>query len=87
MLRHLTRSVIFAQPVQFSAAAASSAARSLSTAATTQPTQPDKLVVYSEAEGYIRQSPFDPVEPVNLTVDKYVWRDFKKFEKDTAAVS
>lgn len=86
MLRHLTRSAIFAQPVQFSVAAASSGARSLSTAATTQPIQPDKLVVYSEAEGYIRQSPFDPVEPVNLTVDKYVWRDFKKFEKDTAAV-
>ncbi|XP_039959860.1 uncharacterized protein LOC126759021 [Bactrocera neohumeralis] len=86
MLRHLMRSVMFAQPVQSAVAAASSGARSLSTAATTLPTQQDKLVVYTEEEGYIRQSPFDPVEPVNLTVDKYVWRDFKKFEKDIATI-
>ncbi|XP_011183129.1 uncharacterized protein LOC105212683 [Zeugodacus cucurbitae] len=86
MLRHLMRSVIFAQPVQSSAVVVSVGARQLSTAATRQPTQQDKLVFYSEEEGYIRLSPFDPIEPVNLTVDKYVWRDFKKFEKDTATV-
>lgn len=87
MLRHLLRSVIFAQPAQCSLAVAACGARSLSTAATTLLTQLDKLVVYTEEEGYIRQSPFEPVEPVNLTVDKYVWRDFKKFEKDIATVS
>ncbi|XP_036345246.1 probable 4-coumarate--CoA ligase 3 [Rhagoletis pomonella] len=91
MLRHLVRSVLFAPPVQSSVAAVASGARHLNTAATAQPTQsglnhPDKFLTYSEEEGYIKQSHFDPVEVLNITVDKYVWRDIKNYENNIAAM-
>ncbi|XP_004531120.1 4-coumarate--CoA ligase 1 [Ceratitis capitata] len=87
MLRHFVlRSVAFAQPVQSCAAVAASSVRQHSTVVSTKCSQTDKFLVYSDEEGYIKQSPFDPVEPVNLTVDKYVWRDLKKFENDVATL-
>ncbi|XP_054731348.1 uncharacterized protein LOC129239677 [Anastrepha obliqua] len=91
MIRRLVRSVLIAPPMQSSATAAASSARHLSTAATAQPTQtsfshPDKFLIYNEEEGYIKQSPFEPIELLNLTMDKYVWRDIKKYEKNVATV-
>ncbi|XP_067635646.1 uncharacterized protein pdgy [Eurosta solidaginis] len=91
MLRHLVRSVLFAQPVQSSMAAVAPSARRLNTATTAEPSakgisQTDRFLIYSDEEGYMKQSPFDPVEPINLTVDKYIWRDFKNYENEIATV-
>lgn len=47
----------------------------------------DKFLHYSPEDGYYKTSPFDPVTIPNVPLHEYVWRDFKKWERRTAAVS
>ncbi|XP_073832893.1 acyl-CoA synthetase family member pudgy [Musca autumnalis] len=64
--------------------------RQQNTAATVQPNlnnnTNDKFLQYSNEEGYYRTSPNEPVPIPNVTLDKYVWRDFKKWENKVATV-
>ncbi|EDV47064.1 probable 4-coumarate--CoA ligase 1 [Drosophila erecta] len=46
----------------------------------------DKFLHYSPEDGYYKTSPFDPVTVPNVPLHEYVWRDFKKWERRTAAV-
>lgn len=47
----------------------------------------DKFLHYSPEDGYYKTSPYDPVTVPNVPIHEYVWRDFKKWESRTAAVS
>jgi len=47
----------------------------------------DKFLHFSAEDGYYKTSPFDPVVVPNVPLHEYVWRDFKKWERRTAAVS
>ncbi|XP_013107362.2 uncharacterized protein LOC106087030 [Stomoxys calcitrans] len=63
--------------------------RTQNTAATVQPNlsnNSDKFLHYSHEEGYVKTSPYEPLELLNVTLDKYVWRDFKKWENNVAVV-
>ncbi|XP_037935699.1 probable 4-coumarate--CoA ligase 3 [Teleopsis dalmanni] len=46
----------------------------------------DKYLHYSNDEGYYKTSPFESIESINIPLDKYVWRDFKKWENTVAAI-
>ncbi|KAH8272304.1 hypothetical protein KR018_001562 [Drosophila ironensis] len=46
----------------------------------------DKYLHYSPEDGYYKTSPFDPIAVPNVPLHEYVWRDFKKWENQTAAV-
>ncbi|KAM7346537.1 acyl-CoA synthetase family member pudgy [Cochliomyia hominivorax] len=48
--------------------------------------QGDKYLHYSHEEGYIKTSPFENTLIPNVTLDKYVWRDFKLWENNVATV-
>lgn len=65
--------------------------RQQNTAATVQPNlssnNNDKCLHYSHEEGYIKTSPYEPLPLLNVSLDKYVWRDFKKWENNVATVS
>lgn len=63
--------------------------RHQNTAATVEPNlnnQNDKCLHYSNEEGYFKTSPFETLQIPNVTLDKYVWRDFKKWENSVATV-
>lgn len=60
-----------------------SSAATIETAAS----QTDKFLHYSNEEGYYKTSPFEPITLPNITLDKYIWRDFKKWENRVATVS
>lgn len=47
----------------------------------------DKFLHYNAEDGYYKTSPFDPIKVPNIPLHEYVWRDFKKWENSTAAVS
>jgi len=47
----------------------------------------DKFLHYNAEDGYYKTSPFDPIKIPNIPLHEYVWRDFKKWENSTAAVS
>lgn len=64
--------------------------RHQNTAATVEPNlnnHNDKCLHYSHEEGYFKTSPFETLPIPNLPLDKYVWRDFKKWENNVATVS
>ncbi|EDW75348.2 uncharacterized protein Dwil_GK19734 [Drosophila willistoni] len=46
----------------------------------------DKFLHYNSEDGYYKTSPYDPIVAQNLPLHEYVWRDFKKWENNTAAV-
>ncbi|XP_030378111.1 4-coumarate--CoA ligase 1 [Scaptodrosophila lebanonensis] len=46
----------------------------------------DKFLHYNAEDGYYKTSPFEPITVPNVPLHQYVWRDFKKWEKKTAAV-
>ncbi|XP_037812191.1 probable 4-coumarate--CoA ligase 3 [Lucilia sericata] len=48
--------------------------------------QGDKFLHYSHEEGYIKTSPFENTIIPNVSLDKYVWRDFKLWENNVATV-
>lgn len=47
----------------------------------------DKALHYNAEDGYYKTSPYDPIKVQNVPLHEYVWRDFKKWENSTAAVS
>lgn len=47
----------------------------------------DKSLHYNAEDGYYKTSPYDPIKIQNMPLHEYVWRDFKKWENSTAAVS
>lgn len=47
----------------------------------------DKFLHYNAEDGYYKTSPYDPIKVPNVPLHEYVWRDFKKWENSTAAVS
>lgn len=49
--------------------------------------QNDKYLHYTPEEGYIKTSPFENTIIPDVTLDKYVWRDFKLWENNVATVS
>ncbi|TMW53028.1 hypothetical protein DOY81_001891, partial [Sarcophaga bullata] len=48
--------------------------------------QDDKYLHYTPEEGYIKTSPYENTLIPNVTLDKYVWRDFKLWENNVATV-
>uniref|UniRef100_A0A1I8N0U5 Luciferin 4-monooxygenase n=1 Tax=Musca domestica TaxID=7370 RepID=A0A1I8N0U5_MUSDO len=62
--------------------------RQQNTAATVQPNlnNNDKFLHFTNEEGYYRTSPCEALTIPNVTLDKYVWRDFKKWENNVATV-
>ena len=42
---------------------------------------------YSTEEGYVRTSSYDPIDILNITIDKYVWEHVNKWQNKTAIVS
>lgn len=42
---------------------------------------------YPAEPGHVRRSPYEDVVIPNVTIDKYVWRNFKNWENKVAAVS
>lgn len=46
-----------------------------------------KFCRYSPEEGHIRLSPFENITSPNLTLDQYVWKNYKKWQDKTAIVS
>ncbi|XP_055911806.1 uncharacterized protein LOC129945881 [Eupeodes corollae] len=46
----------------------------------------DKNLHYSNEEGHWKSSSMEPVTIQNMTLDKYVWQNFKKWENKTATV-
>ena len=49
--------------------------------------QNDKYLHYTPEEGYIKTSPYENTWIPDVTLDKYVWRDFKLWENNVATVS
>lgn len=46
-----------------------------------------KSFTYSPSQGYIRNSPLEPVTIPNLRLDQYIWKDYRQWENHTATVS
>ncbi|EDW00257.1 GH11952 [Drosophila grimshawi] len=46
----------------------------------------DKFLHYNADDGFYKTSPYDSIQVPNLPLHEYVWRDFKKWENNTAAV-
>lgn len=42
---------------------------------------------YSPANGYIRNSPLEPILIPNLRLDQYIWKDYRQWENHTAMVN
>jgi len=59
-----------------------------STAVTAEPavSESDKCLHYSNEEGYFKSSPFEPITIPSISFDKYVWRDYQRWENNVATV-
>lgn len=43
-----------------------------------------KSVVFSETDGYIVKSPYEPISIPELTIDQYVWKNMPKWQNHIA---
>lgn len=79
MLRHVCA---VAAPVRRGLAAT---VRPLSTAAAAE-FDMSASFTHTEADGYVRQSPFEPIELPQMRIDQFVWQHVQRWERKTAVV-
>lgn len=46
-----------------------------------------KSFTFSPTQGYVRNSPLEPITIPNLRLDQYIWKDIQQWENHTATVS
>lgn len=80
MFRHVSAAVA---PVRRGLAAT---VRPLSTAVAGAEFDMSASFTHTEAEGYVRHSPFEPIELPQVRIDQFVWQHVQRWERQTAVI-